>query len=101
MPTAKVLVNGQKITVDNSRFDVKFTRSVQQLDAGLSKAQKASTQLATAIDDQNDAVDAVLLSIDKELDWARNIMRSVDVKAQNINWDNLKSQFYQNTAVYN
>ena len=41
MPTAEVLVNGQKITVDNSRFDVKFTRSVQQLDAGLSKAKKA------------------------------------------------------------
>ena len=40
MPTAEVLVNGQKITVDNSRFDVKFTRSVQQLDAGLSKAKK-------------------------------------------------------------
>lgn len=41
MPTTEVLVNGQKITVDNSRFDVKFTRSVQQLDAGLSKAKKA------------------------------------------------------------
>lgn len=41
MPTAEVLVNGQKITVDNSRFDVKFTKSIQQLDAGLSKAQKA------------------------------------------------------------
>ena len=41
MPTTNVFVNGRQVTVDNSRFDVKFTRSIQQLDAGLSKAQKA------------------------------------------------------------
>lgn len=54
------------------------------------RAEKASTRLASAIEDQSDAVDAILASIDKELDWARNVMSSVEIKEKKIDWETIK-----------
>lgn len=39
--TTSVYVGGEKISVNNQQFDVKFNKTVQQLEAGLTKAQKA------------------------------------------------------------
>ena len=58
----------------------------------LSRAEKASTRLASAIEDQSDAVDAILASIDKELDWARNVMSSVEIKGKDIDWNAVKEK---------
>ncbi|OHS94572.1 hypothetical protein TRFO_39246 [Tritrichomonas foetus] len=58
----------------------------------LSRAEKASTRLASAIEDQSDAVDAILASIDKELDWARNVMNSVEIKEKEIDWATVKDK---------
>jgi hypothetical protein len=52
----------------------------------LARAQTASTMLADAIDSQSDIVDAILASIDKELDWARTVMNAVEVHEKTIDW---------------
>ena len=61
-----------------------------------SRAERASTKLASAIEDQSDAVDAILANIDKELDWARNIMKAVEIQEHEVDWqkirDNIKSK---------
>jgi hypothetical protein len=59
----------------------------------LSRAEKASTRLASAIEDQSDAVDAILANIDKELDWARNVMKSVEERAKDIDWKAVKESY--------
>ncbi|MBR0225120.1 MAG: hypothetical protein IJL92_03575 [Thermoguttaceae bacterium] len=41
MPKTEAFVAGRQITVDNNQFDVKFTKTIKQLEAGLSRAQKA------------------------------------------------------------
>lgn len=56
------------------------------------RAEKASTRLASAIESQSDAVDAILASIDKELDWARNVMNSVEIKEKKIDWENVRQK---------
>ncbi|KAK8885007.1 hypothetical protein M9Y10_044135 [Tritrichomonas musculus] len=58
----------------------------------LSRAKTASILLVDAIETQSDAVDAILASIDKELDWARNVMNAVDVQEREINWENVKQK---------
>ena len=40
MPKTEAYVAGRQVTVDNQQFDVKFTKTVKQLEAGLSRAQK-------------------------------------------------------------
>lgn len=57
----------------------------------LSRAERASNRLASAIEDQSDAVDAILANIDKELDWARNIMRAVEERSRTIDWTSVRS----------
>jgi hypothetical protein len=52
----------------------------------LGRAQTASTMLADAIENQSDIVDAILASIDKELDWARTVMSAVEIHEKSINW---------------
>ena len=56
------------------------------------RAEKASTRLASAIENQSDAVDAILASIDKELDWARNVMNSVEIKEKKIDWQIIRQK---------
>ena len=41
MPTTQAFVSGRQVTVDNEQFNIKFTKTVEQLNAGLTKAQKA------------------------------------------------------------
>ncbi len=44
MPRTNVFIpnfSGSAVPLDNKQFDIKFTKSVQQLEAGLSKGQKA------------------------------------------------------------
>ena len=56
------------------------------------KAEKASNKLTTAMEHQNDAVDAMISSIDHELEWARNVMKSVEAQVQNVNWREVRNQ---------
>jgi hypothetical protein len=42
--------------------------------------------LVDAIENQSDAVDAILASIDKELDWARTVMSAVDARDRVVDW---------------
>ena len=41
MPKTSVFVNGRTLSVDNQTFNVKFNKSIADLQSGLSKAQKA------------------------------------------------------------
>ena len=41
MPKTSVYVNGRSLSVDNQTFNVKFNKSISDLQSGLSKAQKA------------------------------------------------------------
>jgi hypothetical protein len=54
------------------------------------RAEKASTRLASAIEGQSDAVDAVLATVDRELDWARSIMKSVRERERVVDWKMVK-----------
>lgn len=56
----------------------------------LSRAKNASVLLVDAIENQSDAVDAILASIDRELDWARSVMNAVEVQEKEIDWDSVK-----------
>ena len=56
------------------------------------KAEKASNKLTTAMEHQNDAVDAMINSIDHELEWARNVMRSVEAQVKEVNWKEVRNQ---------
>lgn len=61
----------------------------------LGRAQNASTLLVSAIETQSDAVDAILASIDKELDWARTVMKAVSVQEMAVDWADVKSRVIQ------
>ena len=58
----------------------------------LTRAKTASTMLVDAIENQSDAVDAILASIDKELDWARTVMKAVVVQEMVVDWADVKSR---------
>jgi len=58
----------------------------------LSQAQMASVKLTTAIENQSDIVDAVLYSIDAELEWARSIMKAAEIREREIDWDGIKKK---------
>lgn len=58
----------------------------------LSRAKTASILLVDAIETQSDAVDAILASIDKELDWARNVMNAVEIHEKEIDWESVKQK---------
>ena len=58
----------------------------------LSRAKTANTLLVDAIETQSDAVDAILASIDKELDWARNVMNAVEIHEKEIDWESVKQK---------
>lgn len=58
----------------------------------LKSARFVSDRLIHAIEDQSDAVDAVLCSIDKELEWARSIMKACDARRQEVDWDAVKER---------
>jgi hypothetical protein len=60
----------------------------------IKKAEKASIKLSSAMERQSDVVDAIISSIDHELEWARGIMKSVEVQSRNINWRSVRSQIY-------
>lgn len=55
----------------------------------MERAKRASTRLACAIEDQSDAVDAILASIDKELDWARTVMKAADERDRSVDWEKI------------
>ena len=55
----------------------------------LSRAEQAGTRLSAVMEAQSDAVDAILLEIDRELDWARTVMQEAAVHTQNIDWRRL------------
>ncbi|OHS98520.1 hypothetical protein TRFO_35052 [Tritrichomonas foetus] len=56
----------------------------------ISKAQDASTRLVRAMDNQSDAVDAMLSSIDADLEYARSVMRAAEERDKVIDWDSIK-----------
>ncbi|OHS94334.1 hypothetical protein TRFO_11191 [Tritrichomonas foetus] len=61
----------------------------------LSRAKNASVLLVDAIENQSDAVDAILASIDKELDWARSVMNAVEVQEKVIDWESVRMKIIQ------
>ena len=56
----------------------------------ISKAQDASTRLVRAMDNQSDAVDAMLSAIDADLEYSRNIMRAAEERDKVIDWNAIK-----------
>ena len=52
----------------------------------LARAHHASNQLIVAIENQSDAVDAFLGSIDHDLEWARSVMKEIEEKEKVVNW---------------
>lgn len=65
----------------------------------LSRAERASNRLACAIEDQSDAVDAILANIEKELDWARNIMKAVEERGKTVDWATIRSAIAKKGAL--
>lgn len=61
----------------------------------ISRAQHASNKLVSAIENQSDTVDCILASIDKELDWAREVMKQVEVRESVINWNAIRDKVLQ------
>jgi hypothetical protein len=51
--------------------------------------------LVDAIENQSNFVDAILCSIDRELDWARTVMKSVEVHEQVIDWADVKAKVFK------
>jgi hypothetical protein len=52
----------------------------------IGKAQDASIRLANAIDRQSDAIDAMLASLDVDLEHARNVMRAMEAREKEVYW---------------
>ena len=48
--------SGAAVSLNNSQFDIKFTKSIQQLEAGLSKAQKALGLFYNSNQQLNDSI---------------------------------------------
>lgn len=58
----------------------------------LKKASKNNQKLADVIENQSDAVDAFLASIDKELEFSRSLMKAVEEKEKVTEWDLIRSK---------
>lgn len=56
----------------------------------LNKAHLASDMLVSAVDRQSDAIDAVLGSIDHDLEWARNVMKAAEEQGKLVDWETVK-----------
>lgn len=59
MPRTNVFIpgfSGTAVPLDNSQFDIKFTKSIQQLESGLSKAQKSLGLFYNGNQQLNDAI---------------------------------------------
>ena len=58
----------------------------------IKQAEIASSRLTDAMEYHNDAVDAMINSIDHELEWARNIMKAVEEREKDVDWSNIRSR---------
>lgn len=58
----------------------------------IARAQDASTRLVRAMDNQSDAVDAMLSAIDADLEYSRNIMRAAEERDKQIDWDTIRAK---------
>ena len=56
----------------------------------MGRAHLASDKLVSAVDRQSDAIDAVLGSIDHDLEWARSVMRAAEEQGRAIDWESVK-----------
>ena len=56
----------------------------------INRAHLASDRLVSAVDRQSDAIDAVLGSIDHDLEWARAIMRAAEEQGKEVDWTAVK-----------
>ena len=65
----------------------------------LRQAQSASVRLTSVIDRQNDNVDLVLSSIDEQLEWARSVMKAVDVRGMKVDWTEIRKQAREREGV--
>lgn len=61
----------------------------------ITKAHLASDKLVSAVDKQSDAIDAVLGSIDNDLEWARGIMKAIEQRERAIDWYEVKKKKLQ------
>ena len=64
----------------------------------LSRAHLASDRLVSAVDRQSDAIDAVLGSIDHDLEWARAVMRAAEEQGREIDWSAVKQKAVERCA---
>lgn len=62
------------------------------------QAERASSRLTSAMEHQNDCVDAIINSIDHELEWARSIMKSVEMRARDINWKEVRDKIIERNS---
>ena len=58
----------------------------------IARAQDASTRLVRAMDNQSDAVDAMLSAIDADLEYSRNIMRAAEERDKQIDWQTIRAK---------
>ena len=56
------------------------------------KAKENSAKLVDVVENQSDAVDAILMSINQELEWSRSLMKAIEVKEKNIDWDSIRKE---------
>lgn len=58
----------------------------------ISKAQDASSRLLKAMNNQSDAVDAMLSAIEADLEYSRNIMKAAEERDKQIDWDSIRAK---------
>ena len=56
------------------------------------KAKENNTKLIDAVENQNDVVDAILTSINQELEWSRSLMKAIEVKEQKVDWNAIRKE---------
>lgn len=61
----------------------------------IARAQDASTRLVRAMDNQSDAVDAMLSAIDADLEYSRNIMRAAEERDKQVDWQTIRMKCLQ------
>lgn len=62
------------------------------------QAERASSRLTHAMEHQNDCVDAIINSIDHELEWARSIMKSVEIRAHDVDWKSIREKIVERNS---
>ena len=56
------------------------------------KTKENNTKLIDVVENQSDAVDAILTSINQELEWSRSLMKAIEIKEKVVDWDSIRKE---------